>query len=99
MAIVAGLWVTAAAVIAAVFALAVARVIRRKARGGGKASSPRRTASGYGLEELHALLSAGKRVQLEQQAAERVLRDEDRSAAPGGVTVNLDAGTAMIRRR
>ncbi|WP_425554662.1 DUF6191 domain-containing protein [Kitasatospora putterlickiae] len=51
------------------------------------------------VEELHALFNANKRVQIEQRQAQLVLRDDERAGAPPGAGVDLDAGTAMVRRR
>ncbi|MEU1372333.1 DUF6191 domain-containing protein [Streptomyces triculaminicus] len=65
------------------------------------ARSPR---SGVGLgatvtEELHAFMNANKRVQIEQRHVELVLRDDVQGAAPPRMGIDLDAGTAVIRRR
>lgn len=49
-------------------------------------------------EELHALLYAGKRVQLEQRRIELVLRDDEHDGAPPRTGIDLAAGTARIRR-
>ncbi|MFG2693315.1 DUF6191 domain-containing protein [Kitasatospora sp. NPDC048407] len=48
-------------------------------------------------EELHALLYAGKRVQLEQRRIELVLRDDEHDGAPPRTGIDLAAGTARIR--
>ncbi|MEV7123637.1 DUF6191 domain-containing protein [Kitasatospora griseola] len=62
-----------------------------------------RTETGRGVgaqagEELHALLYAGKRVQLEQRRIELVLRDDEHDGAPPRTGIDLAAGTARIRR-
>ncbi|WP_189274881.1 DUF6191 domain-containing protein [Kitasatospora griseola] len=62
-----------------------------------------RTETGCGVgaqagEELHALLYAGKRVQLEQRRIELVLRDDEHDGAPPRTGIDLAAGTARIRR-
>ncbi len=49
-------------------------------------------------EELHALLYAGKRVQLEQRRIELVLRDDEHDGAPPRTGIDLAAGTARLRR-
>ncbi|PJN22947.1 DUF6191 domain-containing protein [Kitasatospora sp. CB02891] len=61
-----------------------------------------RTETGRGVgaqagEELHALLYAGKRVQLEQRRIELVLRDDEHDGAPPRTGIDLAAGTAGIR--
>ncbi|MFF2625275.1 DUF6191 domain-containing protein [Kitasatospora griseola] len=61
-----------------------------------------RTETGRGVgaqagEELHALLYAGKRVQLEQRRIELVLRDDEHDGAPPRTGIDLAAGTARIR--
>ncbi len=63
--------------------------------------SPR---SGVGLgatvtEELHAFLNANKRVQIEQRHEQLVLRDDVHGGAPRRMGIDLDAGTAVVRRR
>nr|WP_237534580.1 DUF6191 domain-containing protein [Streptomyces sp. SID3343] len=47
---------------------------------------------------MHALLSPGKRVQLEQRRVESVLRDDDQDGSPRRTGIDLDAGVARIRR-
>ncbi|WP_052508988.1 DUF6191 domain-containing protein [Kitasatospora griseola] len=61
-----------------------------------------RTETGRGVgaqagEELHALLYAGKRVQLEQRRIELVLRDDEHDGAPPRTGIDLAAGAARIR--
>ncbi len=63
----------------------------------------RRGSRGRGLgavatEELHALMYPGKRVQLEQRRVELVLRDDEHVGAPRRGGIDLDGGTARIRR-
>ncbi|MEU8547906.1 DUF6191 domain-containing protein [Streptomyces roseoverticillatus] len=50
-------------------------------------------------EELHAFLNANKRVTMEQRQTELVLRDDTQDGAPPRMGVDLDAGTAVVRRR
>ncbi|MFF7591357.1 DUF6191 domain-containing protein [Kitasatospora purpeofusca] len=57
-----------------------------------------RGAGATATEELHALLYAGKRVQLEQRRIELVLRDGENDGAPPRAGIDLDAGTATVRR-
>ncbi|WP_341865467.1 DUF6191 domain-containing protein [Kitasatospora cheerisanensis] len=47
---------------------------------------------------MHALLYAGKRVQLEQRRIELVLRDDEHDGAPPRTGIDLAAGTARLRR-
>jgi hypothetical protein len=39
--------------------------------------------AGTGLEELHALLSGGKRLEVEERASRSLMRDEEGDGAPG----------------
>ncbi|MDG4858235.1 DUF6191 domain-containing protein [Streptomyces sp. T-3] len=60
-----------------------------------------RTGVGVGAtvaDELHAFLNANKRVQLERRQEEMVLRDDTLDGAPPRMGVDLDAGTAVIRK-
>ncbi|WP_327683747.1 DUF6191 domain-containing protein [Kitasatospora sp. NBC_00458] len=100
-----------ALLIGLVVLVSVRRSLWRGGRGGrggragraGRAAGPGRSGSGVGLgmtafEELHALFSAGKRVQVEQRQARLVLRDDDHSGARPRTGVDLETGTAVIRR-
>lgn len=49
-----------------------------------------------GLEELHALFSPGKQVQVEQERERLVLRDDARAGAPPRFGVDLDRGLAVL---
>lgn len=51
-----------------------------------------------GLEELHALYYATKRRELDERRTSLMLRDEEGDGAPPRCQVDLDAGTAVIRR-
>ncbi|MFI1379538.1 DUF6191 domain-containing protein [Embleya sp. NPDC020886] len=51
-----------------------------------------------GTEDLQALFSPGKRLELEQRRVELVLRDEDQDGAPKRPDVDLDRGVVRIRR-
>ncbi|MYV98629.1 DUF6191 domain-containing protein [Streptomyces sp. SID3343] len=71
----------------------------RPGRGRGEGGSARpRSFRATGTEEMHALLSPGKRVQLEQRRVESVLRDDDQDGSPRRTGIDLDAGVARIRR-
>ncbi|HEU5472696.1 MAG TPA: DUF6191 domain-containing protein [Actinophytocola sp.] len=48
-------------------------------RGGDPAGAP---LSGTGLEELHAMLSGAKRIEVQERATRSMLRDEDQTGAP-----------------
>lgn len=66
-----------------------------------RARTPR---SGVGVgatvaDELHAFLNANKRVQLERRQEELVLRDDTLDGAPPQMGIDLDAGTAVVRKR
>ncbi|MFE4970677.1 DUF6191 domain-containing protein [Kitasatospora sp. NPDC056651] len=50
-----------------------------------------------GMEELHALFSSGKRIQVEQKRERLVLRDDARAGAPPHFGVDLDRGVAVLR--
>jgi hypothetical protein len=60
--------------------------------------SRRRGLGAVATEELHALLYPGKRVQLEQRRVELVLREDEHDGAPRRTGIDLDGGTARIRR-
>ncbi|MFG2912050.1 DUF6191 domain-containing protein [Kitasatospora sp. NPDC048298] len=49
-----------------------------------------------GLEELHALFSPGKQVQIEQKHERLVLRDDTQAGAPPHFGVDLDRGVAVL---
>jgi hypothetical protein len=57
-----------------------------------------RGAGATATEELHALIYPGKRVQLEQRRIELVLREDEQDGAPKRTGIDLDAGTARIRK-
>ncbi|MGW3041412.1 DUF6191 domain-containing protein [Kitasatospora sp. NPDC001159] len=68
-------------------------------------SSPRRRprgpgvgVGGGGLDELHALFSPGKRVQIEQRREQLAHRDDAEAGAPPHFGVDLDRGVAVLRR-
>ncbi|MFJ2188216.1 DUF6191 domain-containing protein [Kitasatospora sp. NPDC087861] len=52
---------------------------------------------GGGLEELHALFSPGKQVQIEQRREQLTLRDDAQAGAPPHFGVDLDRGVAVLR--
>jgi hypothetical protein len=51
-----------------------------------------------GLDELNAFFTATKRHELDQRRISLVLRDEEGDGAPPRSEVDLDAGTAIIRK-
>ncbi|MEV7392348.1 DUF6191 domain-containing protein [Streptomyces sp. NPDC091215] len=53
--------------------------------------------SATGFEQLHAALSAGKQNEFEERQSALVLRDDEEDGAPPRSTVDLTAGTAVIR--
>ncbi|MGA4843823.1 DUF6191 domain-containing protein [Streptomyces sp. G45] len=54
--------------------------------------------SATGFEQLHASLSPGKQSELKERQSALVLRDdEDDGAPPHRTTVDLTAGTAVVR--
>ncbi|MFD4655317.1 DUF6191 domain-containing protein [Kitasatospora sp. NPDC058444] len=64
-------------------------------------SRPRQRGPGVGLgagglDELHALFSPGKQVQIEQKREQLVLRDDARAGAPPHFGVDLDQGVAVL---
>ncbi|MGW2371189.1 MULTISPECIES: DUF6191 domain-containing protein [Kitasatospora] len=69
-------------------------------------SSPRRRerAPGVGagggglLDELHAVFSPGKRIQVEQRREQATRRDDTQAGAPPHFGVDLDRGVAVLRR-
>lgn len=82
------------------FIIVTVQLIRRKRRERKGEWMPHRPTAVTGLEELLVLLSPAKRIELEQRAAERELRDDGHDGAPPDrVTVDLDKGVARIRRQ
>ncbi|MFD4537972.1 DUF6191 domain-containing protein [Kitasatospora sp. NPDC058397] len=61
-------------------------------RGGGSTG----VGLGGGLEELQALFSPGKRVQVEQRREQLTLRDDAQVGAPPHFGVDLDRGVAVL---
>lgn len=51
-----------------------------------------------GIDELNAFFYATKRYELDERRSSLVLRDEEGDGAPPRSAVDLDAGTAVIRR-
>ncbi|MFJ9839971.1 DUF6191 domain-containing protein [Kitasatospora sp. NPDC101155] len=49
-------------------------------------------------EELHAFFNANKRVQIEQRQAQLTLRDDEHDGAPPRTGIDLDGGTAVVKR-
>ncbi|MEU8919965.1 DUF6191 domain-containing protein [Kitasatospora sp. NPDC048545] len=95
-----GLIVGAVAAVAAILGLAVlaAWQIRDEA-----SPRPRRHGPGVGLgagglDELHALFSPGKRIQVEQKKEQLALRDDAHAGSPPHVGVDLDRGVAVLPR-
>lgn len=55
--------------------------------------------SATGFEQLHASLSPGKQNELRERQSALILRDDEEDGAPPHrTTVDLDAGTAVVRR-
>jgi hypothetical protein len=55
--------------------------------------------SAPGIDEMHAILYASKRHELDQRRTSQLLRDDDHGdAAPPHSRVDLDGGKAVIRR-
>ncbi|MER7765281.1 DUF6191 domain-containing protein [Kitasatospora sp. NPDC096140] len=50
-----------------------------------------------GLDELHALFSPGKRIQVEQKKERLALRDDAQAGSPPHFGVDLDRGVAVLR--
>ncbi|RKT11672.1 hypothetical protein BX285_5627 [Streptomyces sp. 1114.5] len=50
-----------------------------------------------GLEELHALFSPGKRIQVEQKKEQLALRDDAQAGSPPHFGVDLERGVAVLR--
>ncbi|MFC9973825.1 DUF6191 domain-containing protein [Spirillospora sp. NPDC127200] len=57
-----------------------------------------RPVSATGLEGLEVFYTSAKRHELEERRSSLVRRDEERDGAPPLHRVDLDAGTAVIRR-
>jgi hypothetical protein len=57
-----------------------------------------RGVSAVGVDELSAFFQGTKRQQLDDKRSSLVLRDEENDGAPPRSTVDLDGGTAVIRR-
>ncbi|WP_329292689.1 DUF6191 domain-containing protein [Streptomyces sp. NBC_01455] len=56
--------------------------------------------SATGFEQLHASLSPGKQHELEERRSALVMRDDEEDGAPAHrTTVDLAAGTAVVRPR
>nr|WSY51713.1 DUF6191 domain-containing protein [Streptomyces sp. NBC_00886] len=53
--------------------------------------------SATGFEQLHASLSPGKQTELKERQSALVMRDDEEDGAPPWSTVDLSAGTAVIR--
>jgi hypothetical protein len=52
--------------------------------------------SASGFEELDALFSTGKRLELEERKSHTLMRDEEEAGAPPRTKVDLDRGTVRI---
>ncbi|MQS15088.1 hypothetical protein F7Q99_23185 [Streptomyces kaniharaensis] len=88
----------AAAVVAGLVLLAVWQIQGETMR---RRRPERRSGSGTGLstaglEELHALFSADKQVQIEQRQEQLMLRDDAQAGAPPHFGVDLEAGVAVL---
>lgn len=57
-----------------------------------------RPLAAVGLDELHAIYYASKRHELDQRQTSLMMRDEEGDGAPPRSKVDLDAGTAVIRK-
>ncbi|MEV7952622.1 DUF6191 domain-containing protein [Streptomyces sp. NPDC088252] len=51
------------------------------------------------VDELHAFLNSAKRLEIEHRVEEQVLKDDALDGAPPRMGVDLDAGTAVVRRK
>ncbi|HEU5160665.1 MAG TPA: DUF6191 domain-containing protein [Streptosporangiaceae bacterium] len=59
------------------------------------------TGTGFGagiFEDLHAMFSGGKRIQIEEQEAEKMRRHDDHQQAGNPNRPDLDSGVIRIRR-
>ncbi|QIZ00250.1 DUF6191 domain-containing protein [Streptomyces sp. S1D4-11] len=55
--------------------------------------------SATGFEQLHATLSPGKQNELKERQSALVLRDDEEDGAPPHrTTIDLEGGTAVVRR-
>ncbi|MBZ6475446.1 DUF6191 domain-containing protein [Streptomyces griseocarneus] len=93
-------------VVVPLFVLAALRKVVQRAQGRGwlpgrfqERAYGSRGVGATATEELHALIYPSKRVQLEQRRIELVLRDDEQEGAPRKAGIDLDAGTARLRRR
>lgn len=50
------------------------------------------------LDEMHAMFSPGKRIQVEQKREQASRRDDTQAGAPPHFGVDLDRGVAVLRR-
>ncbi|MFJ4190965.1 DUF6191 domain-containing protein [Kitasatospora sp. NPDC089509] len=101
-----GLLLMAVLVIVPFTLASIRHVVVRSGRPGrlSRRLSVRTRGTGLGLgatatEELHAFFNANKRVQTEQRRTQLVLRDDDHAGAPPRIGVDLEGGTAVVRRR
>lgn len=105
-----GMIVGTAAVVAAIAGLVLLAALQirgeasprrglRSGAGGGGGAAGAGGGSGLGggvMEELHALFSSGKQVQIEQRRERLVLRDDEHAGAPPNFGVDLEAGVAVL---
>jgi hypothetical protein len=56
-----------------------------------------RPLSAPGLDEMHAMLYAGKRQELDHKRSSLMMRDDTEDSAPPRSSVDLDRGRAIIR--
>ncbi|MFE6055159.1 DUF6191 domain-containing protein [Kitasatospora sp. NPDC056446] len=94
-----GLIVGVAAAVAAVLGLMVlaALQIRDESSPRPRKRGPGAGMGAGGLDELHALFSPGKRIQVEQKREQLALRDDAQAGSPPGFGVDLDRGVAVLR--
>ncbi|MBO2454263.1 hypothetical protein J4573_44760 [Actinomadura barringtoniae] len=57
-----------------------------------------RGVSAVGVDELSAFFQGSKRHQLDEKRSSLILRDEENDGAPPRTKVDLERGTAVIRR-
>lgn len=104
-----GMIVGTAAVVAAIVGLLLLAALqirdeaspRRGSKSGAGGAAGGGGGGGFGLgggmmEELHALFSSGKQVQIEQRREQLVLRDDEHAGAPPNFGVDLEAGVAVL---
>jgi hypothetical protein len=91
--------------VACVVTVAVGLVVLSACQMRGESSRRRRprapgvgVGGGGGLEELHALFSPGKRIQIEQRRDQLALRDDAQTGAPPHFGVDLERGVAVLPR-